>query len=327
MNERDPFSQPPTDLPASDASRELQQTLQNALVQLAQGQMELVRAAAHTGWRSGWQSGCRGHYHSAPELFLQCGGWTEFQLPHSRVRLEAGQALLLPPHLQHAEVVGGNARGPFCNLVFYAEGASFTAHLAHEVRPGVPAIRFVESRSTPEAGQLCAWLQSAAQQITSIAPIALDSVGMTDQNCARPAVADTLDNWRARGLVVATLSRALQLLQSAVVAPHQLPPIVARVRVLVKNHLGDADLSVRGLAQQTGCTADYLSALFHRATGEHLSAHITRLRNERAIQLLAHSELSIKEIAWACGYNAPGYFIQQFRRTYGVTPRAWRCRE
>ena len=309
---------------AIDPSREVQQILHNAIERLAQGQMVLVRAAAQTGW----QSGSQGHYHSAPELFLQCSGWTAFQLPRGSVRLGAGQALLLPPHLQHAEVVGGDASGPFCNLVFYAEGAGFSAHLAHEVRPGVPAIRHLESRSTTEAGQLCAWLKSAAQTITSAGPVApvATAVLATPQDATCDAAFDALDDWRARGLLVATLSHALQILQSSVTEPQQLPPIVARVRVLVKNQLGDADLSVRGLAQQSGCTADYLSALFHRTTGEHLSVHITRLRNERAIQLLAHSELSIKEIAWACGYNASGYFIQQFRRGYGVTPRAWRAR-
>ena len=83
-------------------------------------------------------------------------------------------------------------------------------------------------------------------------------------------------------------------------------------------------LSVRGLALHAACSADYLSHLFHRHSGETLVGYITRLRMERALQLLASSRMAIKEVAWACGYNSPGYFIQTFRRLQGQTPSAWR---
>jgi AraC-like DNA-binding protein len=96
------------------------------------------------------------------------------------------------------------------------------------------------------------------------------------------------------------------------------------VRVLVQNQLGDHTLSVRALAEQCGCTPDYLSHLFRQVSGEALVACINRLRMERAARLLADSTLAGKEVAWACGFASQSYFIRTFRAHVGLTPKAYR---
>jgi AraC-like DNA-binding protein len=45
---------------------------------------------------------------------------------------------------------------------------------------------------------------------------------------------------------------------------------------------------------------------------------------ERATRLLRETTLAVKEVAWACGFAAPSYFIRSFRAHHGVTPKAWR---
>ena len=54
---------------------------------------------------------------------------------------------------------------------------------------------------------------------------------------------------------------------------------------------------------------------------------INRLRMERAARLLRETTLSGKEVAWACGFAAPSYFIRSFRAQFGMTPQAWRARQ
>ncbi|HNB43014.1 MAG TPA: AraC family transcriptional regulator, partial [Burkholderiaceae bacterium] len=103
------------------------------------------------------------------------------------------------------------------------------------------------------------------------------------------------------------------------------PPLVARLRLLMRNQLGDPALSVGSLAEQLGCTPDYLSHLFHRSCGEHLVACINRLRLERATRLLTEGRLAGKEVAWACGYASQSYFIRSFRAQFGLTPKAWQA--
>ena len=55
-------------------------------------------------------------------------------------------------------------------------------------------------------------------------------------------------------------------------------------------------------------------------------AYINRMRMARAARLLAESALAVKEVAWACGYANPSYFIHSFRAQYGQTPKGYRQR-
>lgn len=248
-----------------------------------------------------------GHFHVGPELFLQTSGWTDFRLPHGTLTLGPGEALLMPPQLQHAEQVRAAPAQPFANLVVYAEAHALTCHLAHEIHTGKPGIRHLEMRQHLQARHIHDWLADAAR------------LGQSEQ--PQPPEWATL---QIRALVAAATAGVLRAL--ADVDPHTTPESawVTKVRVLVQNQLGDADLSVRGLAQQCGCTADYLSHLFRQQTQEALVAYINRMRMARAARLLAESALAVKEVAWACGYAHPSYFIHSFRAQHGQTPKAYR---
>lgn len=247
-----------------------------------------------------------GHFHLAPELFLQVAGWTDFRFPNGACRLRAGEALLVPPQLRHAEVVGDDGRAHrqrFRNLVLSAEATQLRCHLATEREPGRPGIAHLESRQHAQAGSVHDWLRDAA----------------------RLGPASARGEAQARALVAASLAGMLQALEEGDDAGALAePPLIARLRVLLQNQLGDPGLSVQRLAQQSGCSADHLAQQFRAVTGEHLLARINRMRIERAQRLLAETELAVKEIAWACGYASPGYFIRVFRQHCGSTPQCWR---
>ncbi|RZS52327.1 helix-turn-helix transcriptional regulator [Sphaerotilus mobilis] len=244
----------------------------------------------------------QGHFHLAPELFLQVSGWTRFGLPGGAVTVGPGEALLMPARLLHHEQVGAGADGQaFCNLVIYADGSVLTCHLAHEHEPGTPGIHHLESRQDAQAARALEWLSHATE------------------------VAEA-DDWQVRALVIATVAGARRVIDmDGLPAARAEPASLARLRVLIQNQLGDHELSVRRLAEQSGVSADYLSHRFRQASGEHLVAYINRQRMERAARLLGDTDMAVKEIAWACGYATPGYFIQSFRRHYGDTPGQWRA--
>ena len=249
-----------------------------------------------------------GHFHLASELFLQVSGWTLFRFPHAELKLSAGEALVLPPRLLHAERAGSESEAPFCNVVIYAEGAALSCHLAHEAEPGRPGILHLEGHRHAQAPRIHDWLVDAAR------------LGR-DAGADAPAWAAT----QTRALVSAATAGVLRALDDIDPDARAEPALVARARVLVQNQLGDHRLSVRGLAEQSGCTADYLSHVFSQATDEHLAAFIVRRRMERAAHLLAQSTLAGKEVAWACGFATQSYFIRSFRAQFGMTPQAWRA--
>lgn len=245
-----------------------------------------------------------GHFHIGPELFLQTGGWTRFSFPYGQLTLGPGEALLMPPQLLHHEQVGPDGTQPFANLVVYAEAHALTCHLAQEIHPGQPGIRHLEMRQHLQARHIHDWLADAAR------------LGQAeDAAWARTQI---------QALVAAASTGVLRALdaQDPQAAPES--TWVTKVRVLVQNQLGDQGLSVRGLAEQCGCTADYLSHLFRQQTQEALVAYINRMRMARAARLLAESELAVKEVAWACGFANPSYFIHTFRAHHAQTPKTYR---
>jgi AraC-like DNA-binding protein len=279
----------------------MRQLLQLQLHGLLAGQSVLHCPTAHQGL----EPTAAGHFHLAPELFVQVSGYTTFTFPQGRLTVHAGQAVLLPPQLVHSEAVGPDAHGPFCNVVIYAENGALSSHVARELTHGLPSIQHLEARQHTAAHQVHRWLMEAS---AVQAPLGVHPCAPLQQ----------------RALVAAALANVLQVLDTVDQAAKPEPALISKVRVWVQNRLGDQALSVQGLAQQAGCTPDHLSQAFHRHTGEHLVGYITRLRMERAAHLLGQHDMAIKAVAWACGYNGASYFIRNFRQRYGCTPLAWR---
>jgi AraC-like DNA-binding protein/mannose-6-phosphate isomerase-like protein (cupin superfamily) len=83
-------------------------------------------------------------------------------------------------------------------------------------------------------------------------------------------------------------------------------------------------LEVRDVAAQVNLSERQLSRIFRQATGTSILTYLTRLRMDRAMQLLLHSELPIKQVAAAVGYPDTHYFTTLFGRYTRTTPAAYR---
>lgn len=85
-----------------------------------------------------------------------------------------------------------------------------------------------------------------------------------------------------------------------------------------------AGISSSHVAKELNCSRDYLGKVFHAALGSTISQYINYKRCREAAYLLRTSVLSIKEIAFFCGFNDLPHFRRQFFRKYSVTPREYR---
>lgn len=83
-------------------------------------------------------------------------------------------------------------------------------------------------------------------------------------------------------------------------------------------------LSPREVAKSVGMTPGHLTTLVRRRTGRALGDWITERRMAQARRLLTESDLPISEVGRRVGLSDPGYFARVFRRSNGMTPRAWR---
>lgn len=99
--------------------------------------------------------------------------------------------------------------------------------------------------------------------------------------------------------------------------------IIAQVQELVTASHGQA-LSVKAIADQVYMHPVYLSKIYKAETGEGLGDYMIRMRMERALYLLKHTNKRIYEITSELGYQNPQYFSKMFKKHYGMTPNEFR---
>lgn len=83
-------------------------------------------------------------------------------------------------------------------------------------------------------------------------------------------------------------------------------------------------VTMADLALETGLSANYLGERFKAELGVSVGEYLSRLRIDRARELLAGSERSVTDIALSTGFDGASYFGKVFLRLTGHTPRAYR---
>ena len=101
-------------------------------------------------------------------------------------------------------------------------------------------------------------------------------------------------------------------------------PLGRIVRGIRANPSGEKP--VRRLAEENGMEIHMLMRLFRKHLGVSPLEYRNRLRIEEAKRHLAHSTLSMKEIAERLGYRNALYFSTAFRKRTGVSPSLYRKR-
>jgi AraC-like DNA-binding protein len=85
-------------------------------------------------------------------------------------------------------------------------------------------------------------------------------------------------------------------------------------------------MTLETLAKQVNLTQKYLSCLFHKETGQTLSAFIEDCRINEAKNLLVYSQYSYSQISSYLSFNSHSYFISVFKKRVGMTPKEYRTR-
>ncbi|MCR8642752.1 AraC family transcriptional regulator [Paenibacillus sp. N1-5-1-14] len=78
-------------------------------------------------------------------------------------------------------------------------------------------------------------------------------------------------------------------------------------------------ISIAQMAHSLGYHRIYLSKMFKEHTGMSPMQYVTKIRMERAKNLMT-SKLSMQQIAASVGFKDPLYFSKQYKKWHGVTP-------
>lgn len=85
---------------------------------------------------------------------------------------------------------------------------------------------------------------------------------------------------------------------------------------------GETPLAV--LATECGLSVGHFSRAFRQSTGTSPHRWLLQHRIDRAMDYLHGAELSLNDIALACGFADQSHFTRVFARLVGISPGAWR---
>ena len=85
-------------------------------------------------------------------------------------------------------------------------------------------------------------------------------------------------------------------------------------------------LSTEDLARRVACSPRQLRRAFAEITGTTVRTFVTDVRLSNAKQLLATTDMPVKEIARRVGYSRANAFTKAFRRLHGESPSDFRRR-
>ncbi|MBQ8143271.1 MAG: helix-turn-helix domain-containing protein [Butyricicoccus sp.] len=91
----------------------------------------------------------------------------------------------------------------------------------------------------------------------------------------------------------------------------------------IEEHLGE-DLNLKRLAAEVHISPPHLIRLFRKETGRSPHEYIVLARMDRAKYLLKTSDLPVKTIASAVGYQTESSFTGTFTEKIGISPRRFR---
>ncbi len=80
------------------------------------------------------------------------------------------------------------------------------------------------------------------------------------------------------------------------------------------------EIGLAQIADELGLTPNYLSTEFKRITGVNFTEYITKLRMQKAADLLKEPGMSVKKAASTLGYISSRYFSKLFMSSYGRKP-------
>ena len=84
------------------------------------------------------------------------------------------------------------------------------------------------------------------------------------------------------------------------------------------------DLTISSLAEELGVSSVTLAVEFKNETGISPSDYLAMIRFNQAKELLKNTDMLVKEISLAVGYEDDHVFIRRFKKETGKTPGQYR---
>lgn len=110
--------------------------------------------------------------------------------------------------------------------------------------------------------------------------------------------------------------------QMEVLARESRNPVKRAKEYICQNY--QQSLSLEIVADAVGVSNAYLSRVFKEISGIGFNEYLTNVRMDKSKELLAETDLSIRDIAFQIGYSNEKYYSKLFKKLFGIKPTEYR---
>jgi YesN/AraC family two-component response regulator len=135
----------------------------------------------------------------------------------------------------------------------------------------------------------------------------------------------TLKQYESMVRLLTIFGQHLSLVSHQLVVQHQNAesPTITRAKQFINEHQAD-DLSLGAVARAVNISTFYFCKKFKKATGLHFTDYLSRVRIEKAKNLLLNPNARVSEIAYEVGFQSLTHFNRVFKKVSGQSPSAYR---
>ncbi len=102
------------------------------------------------------------------------------------------------------------------------------------------------------------------------------------------------------------------------------PPVITRAKQFIEQNHSE-DLSLGAVAKAVNSSTFYFCKMFKKATGINFTEYVSRVRIEKAKNLLLNPNLRVSEIAYEVGFQSLTHFNRVFKKIVGQSPTEYRA--
>ena len=102
--------------------------------------------------------------------------------------------------------------------------------------------------------------------------------------------------------------------------------LIREAQEYIAENYGNSDFSLNMIAGYIGVSPSYFSSIFKQGTGQSFIEYLTKVRIDRACELLRCTTLRTSEIGEQVGYSDPHYFSTAFKKIMGQSPKEFKTR-
>ena len=97
--------------------------------------------------------------------------------------------------------------------------------------------------------------------------------------------------------------------------------VIKKAKEYIFNNYACDELSLGSVAEAINLSPTYFSSIFKKDVGTNFVDYLTKIRLDKAKELLCCTSMQVSEIAYKVGFKDYRYFSQIFKKNTGQTPR------